>query len=94
MMSMFEWDSGNRAEIADHGLTEAECQEAMADPSRVARRAASDRGEARFGIIGVTEADRLIVVIFTRRGEGFRVITAWPASRGPDARAYREANHD
>ena len=88
---MFEWDEGNRSEIADHGFAGAECEEAMADPNRVGRRTA-DRGEPRSGIIGVTEAGRLIVVIFTRRGGRFRVITAWPASRGPDARAYREAD--
>ena len=91
-MGAFEWDDGNRAEITDHGVTEAECAAAFADPNRVARRAATDRGEPRAGIIGATEAGRLIVVIFTRRGARVRVVTAWPARRGPDARAYREAN--
>ena len=91
-MAEFEWDDGNRSEIADHGVTETECENVFADPNRLARRAASDRGEPRAGMIGVTEAGRLLVVIFTWRGERIRVITAWPATRGPDAQAYREAN--
>jgi uncharacterized DUF497 family protein len=92
MADRFEWDDGNRSEIADHGVNEVECEQAFADPNRITRRTASDRGEPRAGIIGVTKAGRLVVVIFTRRDERFRVVTAWPASRGPDARAYREAN--
>lgn len=93
-MAAFEWDTGNRLEVADHGVTEVECEQVFADPNRVARRAASDRGESRAGIIGTTEAGRLLVVIFTRRDERIRVVTAWPARRGPDARVYREATHD
>jgi len=96
MEPMFEWDDGNRPEIADHNVTEAECVEALADPMRVPRHAYNVTYEGfgeeeRFGIIGRTEAGRLLVVISTPRGEGFRVITAWSA-RGPDAQVYQEAN--
>jgi uncharacterized protein len=87
----FEWDEGNRAHVAEHGLSSAQCEEAFADPHRVAVPAGEVRGEHRAAMIGRTEAGRLIVVIYTFRIDRIRVVTAYPADRS-DARAYREAN--
>ena len=42
-------------------------------------------------IIGVTAAGRLIEVVYTMRGDRFRVVTADPM-RGRRARAYWETN--
>lgn len=38
-------------------------------------------GEARWGKIGATAAGRLLFLVYTRRGERIRVITARPATR-------------
>jgi uncharacterized DUF497 family protein len=59
----------------------------MGDRRRVTREVDSGRGEWRAGIIGSTRAGRLLVVVYTMRGERFRVVTAWQAT-GRDARAY------
>jgi uncharacterized DUF497 family protein len=89
---MFEWDDGNRGHIWQrHQVRSEDVEQAMADPSRVARAAAQDRGEFREGIIGMTEAGRLLVVIFTWREGLIRVVTARPA-RPEEAEAYLEAN--
>ena len=84
---MFEWDEGNRSEIAARGLLSSECEEAMMDRRRVPREADSGCGEWRAGVIGRSRAGRLLVVVYTMRGDRFRVVTAWPAT-GRDARAY------
>jgi uncharacterized DUF497 family protein len=84
---VFEWDDGNRGEIAAHGILPGECEEAMGDRRRLAREVDNGRGEWRAGMIGSTRAGRLLVVVYTMRADRFRVVTAWPAT-GRDARAY------
>ena len=68
-----------------------ECEEAARDPWGIAFPVNQGQGEERFGIIGETEATRLLAVVITPRGDGFRVVTAYPANR-QQQRVYREAN--
>jgi uncharacterized DUF497 family protein len=89
MESMFEWDNGNLAEIGRHGLYPADVEGALADPRAIERPAYERDGEARRRILGATLPGRILVVVFTERGDNLRVVTAWPASRS-DQRRYRE----
>jgi uncharacterized DUF497 family protein len=70
----FEWDDGNRKHISRHGVTEADCETAMlncistvSDPSGSEPRSESE-GQVN---------KRRLIVIWTRRGERIRVVTAW-----------------
>jgi len=88
---MFDWDDGNRTHIALHGLTPEECEQALADLLQVFLGGRRANGEDRQAIIGRTAKGRTLVVVFTMRGDRFRVVTAWPANRR-HRRAYQEAN--
>jgi uncharacterized DUF497 family protein len=87
----FDWDEANLAHVARHGLTADDCERALADPQRISRPVGQDRGEPRVGMIGATEAARLIIVIYTFRIDRIRVVTAFPAN-ADDLRAYQEVN--
>jgi uncharacterized DUF497 family protein len=69
---MFDWDAGNRDHIALHGITAAECEEALADPRLMPLGGRRVAGENRHGMIGSTDSGRLLVVIFTARVERLR----------------------
>jgi uncharacterized DUF497 family protein len=61
----FDWDEDtNVAKVEAHGVTPTEAEDALLDPSRVPTRAQSTAAESRRGIIGMTEAGRIIVVIY------------------------------
>ena len=65
---MFEWDDGNVAHIAEHGITPDEVEEAFADPRRLGVDAYTTPTERRWGLVGSTEEGRLLFVVYTRRG--------------------------
>jgi uncharacterized DUF497 family protein len=75
---MFDWDAGNIAHIARHGVTPLEAEQALSTfPIDLLRQ--YDEGEDRFVQIGVTAALRVLVVITTWRGDLIRVISAYEA---------------
>jgi hypothetical protein len=86
---MFDWDEHNLDHIARHGVTPAEAEDVFFDPRRMLiRQGKLQAGEARFTLVGRTDAGRLLAVVFTRRGEDIRVITARDASER-ERRGYR-----
>jgi uncharacterized protein len=85
------WDAANRAHVERHGLRPEECEQALDDPNSVAWPADQDQGEQRLGIIGETDAGRLLLVVLAVRDEEVRVVTAYPANRR-QVRAYRRVN--
>ncbi|MGI8552277.1 MAG: BrnT family toxin [Dehalococcoidia bacterium] len=86
----FEWDAGNLNHVIRHRVTPQEVEEAMGDPERRAGAAYLKEGEVRQAIIGLTRGSRLLVVVFTHRGNRVRTVTAWPASPR-DLGRYQEA---
>jgi uncharacterized DUF497 family protein len=79
---MFDWDSGNIQKlIRRHRVTSSEAEESMADPDQVIYPAYSPEDERREAIIGTTTANRLLFVVYTMRGERFRVLSARDATR-------------
>lgn len=72
---MFIWDSWNQEHIARHDVEPYEAEETMADPGRV-KVNTHGIGEEKRGLIGKTEEGRYLVVIYTKREDGFYVITA------------------
>jgi hypothetical protein len=79
--SAFEWDDNKRRlNIEKHGIDFADATEVFDDPNQRTYRSTTESGEERYLSIGMFRG-RLITVIFTRRGEKIRIISARAARR-------------
>jgi hypothetical protein len=85
----FDWDDANVDHVAAHGVTPTEAEDAILDTDRLSAPARSTETEKRHGIIGATEAGRVLFVSYTIRGGAFRVVTAFDASAA-HRRRYRQ----
>ena len=81
----FDWDAANIDHIARHSVEPDEVEAAFADPRRMAEEAYSVPGERRRAVIGVTDAGRLLYVVYTMRRGAIRTVTA----RNANARQRR-----
>ncbi len=79
----FEWDARNSAKSATkHGVSPEEAERVFAQrPLLVQADVKHSQAEARVCAWGRTSAGRLLSVIFTRRADKIRVISARPMSR-------------
>ena len=74
----FDWDGGNIAHIALHDILPGEVEEVFgSDPADVGFEAVN--GEERWTSIGHTTALRVLVVVWTMRGDRVRTVTAFEA---------------
>ena len=82
-----EWDTAKAAaNVAKHGLPFTDALAVFLDPQRVdydASRAAD--GEDRRKVVGLLEIG-LVAVVYTRRGEAFRLISARRANASEERR--------
>ena len=83
MALSFEWDPRKAAaNVAKHGVSFEEAESAFSDPLALItddpRHSTSERREA---LIGISERSRLVVVMFTERGDAVRIISARQATR-------------
>jgi uncharacterized protein len=79
----FEWDAGNlEKNWRKHEVSPAECEQVFFNqPLIAAPDVAYSEQEARFYLLGQTDAGRLLFVVFTLRGTLIRVISARDMSR-------------
>jgi uncharacterized protein len=85
----FEWDDDkNEANLAKHGIDFDEASEVFYEPLVVYR--SNRNNEERWIAIGISN-DRIMSVIFTRRNELIRIISA-RHPRPNEERAYRNAS--
>ena len=85
----FEWDEDKaRRNVEKHGVTFEEAAEAFFDPFYQTGDA-SVNDELRDFILGYSLAPRLLLVIYTERGERTRIISARPATRA-ERKLYEE----
>ena len=77
---LFDWDEGNIAHVAEHGITPAETEEVTASHPLDLDYSVRN-GEIRLRQVGETSVGRILAVITTVRNGRIRVITAYPASR-------------
>ena len=59
-----------------HGVGFEEAATCLLDPMALVREDGDARGEQRFVLLGLSSAARLLVVIYTLRGETVRLISA------------------
>jgi uncharacterized DUF497 family protein len=86
----FEWDEDKaRRNVEKHGVTFEEATEAFFDPFYQTGDA-SVNDELRDFVLGYSLAQRLLLVIYTERGERTRIISARPATRA-ERKLYEEA---
>jgi uncharacterized DUF497 family protein len=76
----FNWDEANTRHVARHGVTASEVEEVFAnDPADIGFEAVE--GEARWTAVGHTGVLRVLVVVWTMRGQDVRPITAFEAGK-------------
>ncbi len=78
----FEWDEASKAGInyRKHGVRMPEAIQVFDDPYAITiRDEESDPNEQRFVTLGMGTMGRLLVVVYTWRGENIRIISARPA---------------
>ena len=79
----FEWDESKaRGNRKKHGVSFEEASTAFSDPlSRTISDPLHSQEEDRFVMLGESHQNRLLVVVFTERGDNIRIISARCASR-------------
>jgi uncharacterized DUF497 family protein len=86
----FEWDENKaQSNIEKHGVTFEEAAEAFFDPF-YQWGDTSVNDEQRNFIIGYSLSQRLLLVVYTERGERTRIISGRPATRS-ERKLYEEA---
>ena len=88
---VFEWDRGNQTKNLKHRLTPKDIESVFWQPYVFGGRIVEPvHSEWRGLILGRTSEERLVAMIFTRRGEKVRVISC--RSMGPaERRLYENA---
>ena len=74
----FEWDEGNaRKNWIRHQVTQGECEQVFFnEPIIVSDDLKHSINEKRWYLLGITDAQRLLFVVFTIRDQLIRVISA------------------
>ena len=79
---LYEWDDEkNRSNIRKHGADFADAALALEDDDAVTIRDDDSEEEERFVTIGTDPLGRLLVVVYTWRGENIRIVSARKATR-------------
>jgi uncharacterized protein len=77
-----EWDPAKaRENIRVHGINFAVAAGVLEDDHALTIEDIDAEGEQRFRTLGMDGLGRLLVVVYTYRGEKIRLISAWKASR-------------
>jgi len=76
----FEWDTGNLGEIGNHDVSPSEVESVILNPLSEKSGVYERNGEPRAPVIGPSNEDRILVVLYTIRRGRIRVVTAYPAS--------------
>ena len=78
----FEWDPAKAQEnLRVHGVKFAVARDVFEDENALTIEDFDAEGEQRFRTLGMDALGRLLVVVYTYRGEKIRLISAWKASR-------------
>ena len=67
--------------LKTHGVSFADAEGVLSDPLAITVEDPDAAGEPRFVAIGLGSAGELLVVVYTERADGFRLISARRATR-------------
>lgn len=85
---VIEFDPKKSASNArKHGVSFEEAATALLDPHALAQEDVTAQGEARWALLGLSAAGRLLTVVYTLRGENVRLISARRATK-KEERSY------
>jgi uncharacterized protein len=70
----------NKTNLAKHGVSFDEAKPALLDPLGWTGEDIKASGEHRYITLGMGSQGRLLVVVWTPRGENARIISAWKAN--------------
>ena len=84
----FEWDDENRKHLAAHKVTPTEFEYVLTNNAVDLGYALTD-DEERYRAVGLTDAGRLLTVVWTPRNGRVRAVTAFPATVS-DKKAFLE----
>lgn len=88
----FEWDSAKaKANLRKHGIDFADAVAALEDEASLTIEDASADGERRWITTGMDALGRVLVVVYTWRGDAIRLIST-PAGNGSGTEAIRGRN--
>ncbi len=75
--------------INHDGVTFDEAKPVLLDPYVLTKEDADAKGEQRLVSLGMGAQGRVLIVVWTLRGESIRLISAWKANQ-PQRRRYEE----
>ncbi len=77
-----EWDPHKAViNLQKHGVKFSDAEAVLYDPNALSFEDTTAQGEQRFVVIGMDHLWRLLVVVYTDRGNRIRLISARPATR-------------
>ncbi len=78
----FQWDKGNIDKNKKHEVLDKEEEEVFFDENKVIYKdKLHSKHEKRFTVLGKTKENRLLYVVFTKRGKRIRIISARDINR-------------
>lgn len=84
------WDPAKAASnLAKHGVRFADAETVLYDPDALTVEDADAEGERRYASIGTDAMGRILVVVYSYRGNRIRLISARRASK-KERRSYEE----
>ncbi len=84
------WDPGKaKANYRKHGVWFSDAEPVLFDPYALTVQDEREEGEDRFVTVGLDGLGRVLVVVYTYRGESIRMISARKAIR-TEVEAYEE----
>jgi len=87
----YEWDPAKAiANARKHGVDFADAVIALSDASAVTIPDPDSEDEERFVSLGMDPSSRVLVTVFTYRGDGIRIISSRKASKG-ERRQYEDS---
>jgi uncharacterized DUF497 family protein len=87
---MILWDPNKaRTDLRKHGVRFSDAEMILFDPNAITEEDETSEEEKRYVSIGLDSMMRILVVVFTYRGEDIRLISARPAT-AKERRQYEE----
>ncbi|NOT18262.1 MAG: BrnT family toxin [Sulfuriferula sp.] len=77
----FDPDKAAANPLRHDGVTFAEAKPVLLDPYALTKEDIEAQGEARFVTLGMGAKGRILVVVWTVRGDNVRLISAWKANQ-------------